>query len=778
MITPPIADSIIKEQRRILDERQSHSKKPILVKLIEGKKTADNTFNDVDWLYYKDVWNDVKNPIYTRSILVNELCFDPDIKDWNILTQELRKINEYCIKNNIPVQLAYSGGSGIHIHIYFNSFLVDDDILNLSKKYDMDIFKIVRNVLVDLILEHSDTNRTILSLDSKKISFGKLRMGSMVREYGTTRPDGHFKTLIDHIPSTRAEAQKLPLIFPDKTEFWTIPNKYNAIINQKLRIEAERAKKSENYNVETMDLSKNRVEQFPCLKQLFLKGVNAGNRYYASNSITLMAKQCGYSWTTTEKAIRKLFSACDITEEEIKVRIDNNTTVFTNDYLFSCEKFKDIFPGYCSFLTCPIHDIVDKTQKEETKQQEETIVPLHIKEQAEKILNEGCVLEYVMKQYHQNHIGDDNTGNMLIMSIATQSVMNSSGLQPKLSASSGKGKSHAVTSLLHLVSPKYILEASLSSKALFYSEGLKKGTIIFSDDTEPNDELQEVIKRSSTNFQKNTTHRVAMKVDGEMTAKDFIIPARMVWILTSVNDGGSIEYLNRQFSLGVDETPEQDNDVMELLLKKAMLGTPDHPITDDVLVCRAVFDDIKTREFMVMIPFADRIVWNSPENRRLLPQFLDVVRASAVLNYRCRDKDGDNIIMANKDDFENAIKLYGQRAVNQKLKLNDNEINTLKKMEVDKPYTIMELQTLLKKSDASIRFLFKGRDGKSGLLSKVTSLENIKETEILGDLMTTSTGNEYMVARKSKPKDMFILRTDFGAITMFGFVATLRENKK
>jgi hypothetical protein len=76
------------------------------------------------------------------------------------------------------------------------------------------------------LLKDAGASRFRLKIDSGKVTFDKGSKGSMVREFGTTRPDGGFKTLIQKIPDTREEAQLLPLVFPQSIEQWTLPERY------------------------------------------------------------------------------------------------------------------------------------------------------------------------------------------------------------------------------------------------------------------------------------------------------------------------------------------------------------------------------------------------------------------------------------------------------------------------------------------------------------------------------------------------------------------------
>ena len=154
-----------------------------------------------------------------------------------------------------------------------------------------------------------------------------------------------------------------------------------------------------------------------------------------------------------------------------------------------------------------------------------------IKAAAIEILKYGDPVEYIIKVYNRLHIGDTAIGKILLLSVACQSVLNSEGLQPKLSGASGKGKTHAAKAMFHLIPDVgYKLEGSLSAKSLFYHPDLKAGTIVFSDDVRINAELEDTLKRAMTNFQQKTTH---MTVSKDRESKSLEIPERTTWWMTS-----------------------------------------------------------------------------------------------------------------------------------------------------------------------------------------------------------------------------------------------------
>jgi hypothetical protein len=280
-------EDVIKRQRQYLDMLQAISRKPILMKIREGATPEGADYDEYMWVDYKMRWNKVTVPIYTRTILTNEVCFDPDVKEWHVLKEELQKLYDYSKANNIPLQFAFSGGNGIHGHLFLNNFEIYENDLKNAEKYDVDLRKIVRDTVMNQLLKDSGASRSRLKIDSGKVTFDKGSKGSMVREFGTTRPDGGFKTLIQKIPYTREEAQLLPLVFPQSIEQWTLPEGYIEGINTAIADAIKKAEECNDYNTEIFHLEGNELIAFPCMKKLLKNGANS--RYYGAVSITLLS---------------------------------------------------------------------------------------------------------------------------------------------------------------------------------------------------------------------------------------------------------------------------------------------------------------------------------------------------------------------------------------------------------------------------------------------------------------------------------------------------------
>ena len=348
-----------------------------------------------------------------------------------------------------------------------------------------------------------------------------------------------------------------------------------------------------------------------------------------------------------------------------------------------------------------------------------------IKAKVLDILQTGDPIEFILAAYRRIHVGDEAIGKVLLMSIANQSVLNSEGLQPKLSGPSGKGKTHAAKAMFHLVPDVgYKLEGSLSAKSMYYHHDLKAGTIIFSDDIKMNADLEDTLKRAMSNFQQPTTHRTVTK-EGYAELE---IPERIAWWLTSVDSPFSDELLNRLFGLDVDDSTDQDEAVTRQQLERAKHGDVALPEDDDVNVCRSIIQEVRKRTFKVLILYSDYIVWNGTGDRRNLPRFLDLIKGFAVIRFMQRNEVFDGEILANIQDFTDAKALYEQGIAGLNTKLTKAELRLVTWMAENGKLTINEIVKKYLKPNGgqytteAIRKILEGkRDGK-GLTEKVPGM--------------------------------------------------------
>jgi len=347
-----------------------------------------------------------------------------------------------------------------------------------------------------------------------------------------------------------------------------------------------------------------------------------------------------------------------------------------------------------------------------------------IDEEAQHILTTGDPITYILDVFNTIHVSDRAIGELLILSACSPCIKNVGGIHPKMSGESGKGKSHAGKTMLHLIPTEFWEQTSLSGKALYYHQ-IKEGTIIFSDDITLSEDLESLLRQSTTNFHTGVEHKT---VDINRTGKVLFTPARIVWWLASVDDELDIQTLNRQVGVGVDTSTEADALVLARQLSRAATGDTEFPENDSVKICREMFGVVKKLCATVIIPYAEKIVWRGGSNRRNLDIFLDMVKLYALVNFKQRktvcDSDDEYIVVASTMDFDRAADLYQDRAETQATKLTAHELLIRDFLAVHGPADVSTIAKTVGLSYHRVRrLLVGGKNGNGGMLGKVQGLE-------------------------------------------------------
>jgi len=251
-------------------------------------------------------------------------------------------------------------------------------------------------------------------------------------------------------------------------------------------------------------------------------------------------------------------------------------------------------------------------------------------------------IEYLLQCLSKLHVGDSIAAERMFISFAVQHDLNTQGIQHKVSGAFGKGKTDLVRNVLFLLGSSHFRECTMSDKSIFYSESYKDAHVLFSDDKKLSPDLEGIIKRAASNFQEPIEYETLDKNNNPVLK---IMPSRIIWMLTGVSNSESDELLSRCVQSNIDSTKDLDIKVSQFIKQKANIH--DGTMTlheDEIQLCRDIFDDIKSKWFVVNIPkeLSDKI---TDMSRRDLKMFLDHIRGYAILDYANRDnKTGTRLI--------------------------------------------------------------------------------------------------------------------------------------
>jgi len=299
-----------------------------------------------------------------------------------------------------------------------------------------------------------------------------------------------------------------------------------------------------------------------------------------------------------------------------------------------------------------------------------------IERTADNIMKRGKPLKFLVQQAQRNHVGDKDIMKHMFASVACTNSETSAGIQPELNGPKGHGKTDAVKATFHCIPEKWKLSASISAKALYYYKDLLTGTIIFSDDVQWSEDLEATVKRSMGSFQEPQTH---FTLDAHRNPLPQVMPARLVWWLSSVETVSNDQLKDRQYSLDIDGTPDHSEKVSNYLRQSRAKKIIRFSVDWRIEVARVIVGRIKEHEpFKVVIDCAEFADWKVKEDHRTQNKFWDLVEAFAILRYEQRRIDDDGWLHASVDDFNEAKTIFMKRKANHRTKLSDAQTRLVK----------------------------------------------------------------------------------------------------
>ncbi|WP_298669284.1 hypothetical protein [uncultured Methanofollis sp.] len=368
------------------------------------------------------------------------------------------------------------------------------------------------------------------------------------------------------------------------------------------------------------------------------------------------------------------------------------------------------------------------------------------REKALAILAHGDPLAFLLDTFNREHVGDRTVAECLVMSLASQSVENTNGLHVSVSGTSGKGKSHACTTMLKQVPGAYRLAGTVSNKALYYHDDLHPGTVFLFDDVTLSDDLLEVLKSATANFRERIEHHT---VSPDRKLQVCRIPERCVWWLARVEDPGDDQVMNRMLTVWIDDSAEQDERVLRHMKEQEAREDDGDDEDPDLPVCRAIWEILKEERLHVSVPYAEKVHFSATTNRRNPGMLFDLIKCHALL-HRFQRETYDGGIRADRSDFTVAARIYAAingEAGGQETKLTKNESAALETVATMgwEQFTVKMLQDALGLSYQQTYRILHGYASRgmtySGLLEKCPAVSYL-------DTMVTEDCEGYAVRRR------------------------------
>ena len=386
-------------------------------------------------------------------------------------------------------------------------------------------------------------------------------------------------------------------------------------------------------------------------------------------------------------------------------------------------------PGLWDQIRDDVRKLEGRRQADEKAREEEAgerlkIAP-DVEREADQILSAGLAFEYLYETWQARHLGDAKVGKALLGGFGAQRCVSTSGIHIQINGPREAGKSHAVEEAVNLLPPRLVMMGSMSNMTLYYvAEDMPAGAAVSIDDITYTETFGAVQKRCTTGFQSGATHRSVVDSKDGKVVKKFTTKPRMAFYTTCVDRQQDEQLRSRLWSIDADSSPEHKQAVIDFRKKKDA-GLLFDPAEEErkTAVCRAIFEDLDSRLFDVVIPFAERLITSPGLDVRSYNIISDLTKSLAVYRYRVREKDDRGRVLATEKDFFDAKAIFDATEGHSDIKFTEAELRVLEALtDLGFKASMSDLcrKTGLSKSrvDEILNGRGKGEQKRHGLMSK------------------------------------------------------------
>lgn len=286
----------------------------------------------------------VDTELWTRSVLLNEVLFDIDVKPWGKVAEAMARLVRVLDELRIPYYAGPSGGKGAHASVFIDpeSIRVPDRLLERAKAVDVDVWSEARQAFAHAIFDGMDLPKGATEEDTEnlrwapplgvsgvfdrsKVKWAASRSGSMIRLIGTPGSTGARKTIApdwheaEWLQAALLSAPPtLPLKWHGEPALFAVPAALNQAIVARLeaavgRAEAARAKERPTAN-SIRAVAK--VRSVPCIAKILTEAAPPGTRHYSFLNLAVTARALGVTRTGAENLLRQALGLCGLNESD------------------------------------------------------------------------------------------------------------------------------------------------------------------------------------------------------------------------------------------------------------------------------------------------------------------------------------------------------------------------------------------------------------------------------------------------------------------------------
>lgn len=225
-----------------------------------------------------------------RQVLQNEIVFEIDSYNWCTVRDVAIRICTVLNDEKIPHHVEYSGGKGIHIHVFFEISESDKNRVTTNNITMRNIRKEIHVAICKMAGIRLEIVGHGLTIDTATVSWNDDSQGWLIREVGgvkldkmTRKPLG-IAILLHNIPNKKPSTLNIEtghLEFPDIKSWNVPPSLITKIIAKTKRFRALESKDIQVPLGEHLSL--------PCVKKC-LRGLENGKRNSGAQLISIASK--------------------------------------------------------------------------------------------------------------------------------------------------------------------------------------------------------------------------------------------------------------------------------------------------------------------------------------------------------------------------------------------------------------------------------------------------------------------------------------------------------
>ncbi len=624
-------DEITRNQDNWLKKLQSLSKRPLKVsKSVNGKPTK--------WVPLEEC----EYPVDYRTVLHNEVVIDIDAEHWKDVRMCGEIVTETLHTLGIPYIKAYSGGRGIHIHVFFG---LSSTQKRLCEGTDV-MPKDVRVFLFEYILRHADISPKLIgpgkTFDTACVNWSDEGKGHLIRVFGGKKQK--YKTLLTDIPEERPKSNEV--VFPEDVQVYAIPDSlFQEFLNSFKKFQKERVEAIQRYQKASQSFAGTFLN-LPCVQKI-LEGLPEGQRNAGAR---ILAISCRLDKKLKEDAfeiMRTYERKCppeNISESEYLGWVD---WIYNQENLFwNCRFSKEL--GLCEGK-CLFEESVYEKENEF----------LTDKNLVQKV---SAILDKKIKKEEKNR---------LIVLFTYLSAYGSNPLNLFLKGESSTGKSYLAKSVAEYFPPEDVwFIGDMSPKALIHEHGrseqgkihvsLEKKILVFLES--PRRETLEMLKPILSHDRREIEYKVADKSSqGTLQTKSVIIEGWPATVFCTADVRVLEELSTRSLLITPESSQEKIREVLEF--KGSKYARPWEQMAEDreEKILKSALRLLREKR-EVCIPFADglaeRYTKVEPRVMRDFDKFMELIRMSAFLHQRQRpsfelviDGEVQHFVIATESDY-------------------------------------------------------------------------------------------------------------------------------